>query len=240
MKLSMLLGAACAAAAMFGAAQAQERSTEDIREAIREAREAAQEARARGRLHDMGRTRGLGGPSRNVYFTTDRINQGGVIQHEGDLEGQLAGVAAGAVSGAATDAGAASSSVRPIPPREGARLSWVFGTDFRQIEFEFDSTRMTPASADTVAALAQALREETQEDGRFMLQGHTDSTGSEDYNFLLSLRRALALREQLITRYSVPAALLVVDAKGESEPIDPSAPDSPVNRRVEIWVEVEG
>ncbi|MEQ8433023.1 MAG: OmpA family protein [Oceanicaulis sp.] len=229
MTLHLLFAGALAAAGLNTAAIAQERSADDIREAIRQAREAAAQARANGGLETLGRTRGLGGgPSRSVYTTDDRINQGVLITYQGDLGGALPSAAAPSPASPAAAA-----------PREGAKLSWVYAADFQQIQFEYDSTVMTPASARTVGALAQALITQSPANGRFLLQGHTDASGSDAYNLVLSYRRAIALREQLINSYGVPAALLVAEGRGEAAPGDRRDPYAARNRRVEVWVEVD-
>lgn len=65
--------------------------------------------------------------------------------------------------------------------------------------------------------------------------GHTDSTGSEDYNRRLSERRAGSVARYLESREVVRQRLLVV-AKGESTPIASNETESgrALNRRVEI------
>ena len=62
---------------------------------------------------------------------------------------------------------------------------------------------------------------------------HTDSIGSEEYNQALSLERADAVRTYLVAK-GVPPAQIVVEAKGESEPIadNATAEGRQLNRRV--------
>jgi OOP family OmpA-OmpF porin len=68
--------------------------------------------------------------------------------------------------------------------------------------------------------------------------GHTDLSGSEDYNMALSLRRADAVREALIAG-GVPAEAITVAGRGESEPAVPTADGvrEQANRRVEIFLQ---
>ncbi len=65
--------------------------------------------------------------------------------------------------------------------------------------------------------------------------GHTDSTGSVDYNQGLSIRRARSVADYLMSREVVPQRL-VVTGMGQTRPIAPN--DTPggraLNRRVEI------
>jgi outer membrane protein OmpA-like peptidoglycan-associated protein len=67
--------------------------------------------------------------------------------------------------------------------------------------------------------------------------GHTDAVGTDQYNDLLSLRRAERVRVLLIARGIAPASIVAV-GRGKREPRVPT-PDGvaePRNRRVEITV----
>jgi outer membrane protein OmpA-like peptidoglycan-associated protein len=68
--------------------------------------------------------------------------------------------------------------------------------------------------------------------------GHTDTSGPEDYNMELSLRRARAVRDALAER-GIPRDMIEIDNKGEKELLVPT-PDSvrePANRRAKITFE---
>lgn len=67
--------------------------------------------------------------------------------------------------------------------------------------------------------------------------GHTDSTGSDAINNALSLNRADAVRDYLVSR-GVSANRLVIDGRGSREPIasNNTAAGRAANRRVEIFV----
>ena len=71
----------------------------------------------------------------------------------------------------------------------------------------------------------------------FSVTGHTDRAGPAEYNMLLSLRRADAVREALATR-GIAAGRISVAGRGEAEPAVPTADGvaEPANRRVEIIV----
>ncbi len=72
----------------------------------------------------------------------------------------------------------------------------------------------------------------------FEIQGHTDSTGSEEYNYRLGLKRAEAVRRYLNLRYRIPLHRISVISYGETVPIaDNSTPEGRAkNRRVVILV----
>jgi OOP family OmpA-OmpF porin len=64
--------------------------------------------------------------------------------------------------------------------------------------------------------------------------GHTDATGSREYNLELSQRRAVSVMEMLATTFSVDPAMLVAVGFGEEQLQDPQNPDNGINRRVQL------
>ena len=98
--------------------------------------------------------------------------------------------------------------------------------------FPFDSATLTPDSVRELDAFVELVRDT---DFGFDLGGHTDSVGPEGYNFVLSERRARAVREHLLGRGIEPARL-DVDAWGETRPISTNATERGrgENRRAEI------
>ncbi len=61
-----------------------------------------------------------------------------------------------------------------------------------------------------------------------VLTGHTDLTGSEEYNLSLSRKRADFVKRHLVRDFGIPAGKIRVEAKGKSEPLPrlTSEPDS--------------
>jgi outer membrane protein OmpA-like peptidoglycan-associated protein len=70
-----------------------------------------------------------------------------------------------------------------------------------------------------------------------MIEGYTDSAGSEDYNFGLSQRRADAVKSYLV-EHGIAERRLLALGKGESKPVagNDSAIGRQQNRRVEVTV----
>ena len=104
---------------------------------------------------------------------------------------------------------------------------------FTLVLFPFDSAKIKQPEYETLAALigrAQGLGF-----ADVSVTGHTDRAGSDAYNMDLSLRRAQAVREALIRR-GLPATLIGLAAKGETEPRVTTADGvrEALNRRVEI------
>ena len=65
------------------------------------------------------------------------------------------------------------------------------------------------------------------------IEGHADATGDAQVNQALSLKRAEAARDYLVTK-GVDAGLLVPVGVGSSDPLDAAQPDSPRNRRIVV------
>jgi outer membrane protein OmpA-like peptidoglycan-associated protein len=101
--------------------------------------------------------------------------------------------------------------------------------------FGFDSAELTPEARATLDEQAAILERES--DVRVEIEGHTDSTGPEDYNKGLSERRAKAVEEYLISK-GVPADRLDPVGYGPSSPIASNATREgrAANRRVELKV----
>jgi OmpA-OmpF porin, OOP family len=113
----------------------------------------------------------------------------------------------------------------PAPPPGIQRSFLVF--------FDFDRTNIT-TEADRVIreAASNAKRGSVS---RINVTGHADRAGSDRYNMALSMRRADAVKAVLI-REGIPADQIAVVARGESQPLVPTADGvrEPQNRRVEI------
>jgi outer membrane protein OmpA-like peptidoglycan-associated protein len=102
-----------------------------------------------------------------------------------------------------------------------------------EVLFDFNKSVIKPAGVQALAPVVQALRD--QPTLRAELVGHTDSVGSDEYNQRLSLRRAEAVRNHLVSQGINPARI-TVDGRGESQPEVPNDTEAnrAKNRRVEI------
>ena len=103
-----------------------------------------------------------------------------------------------------------------------------------EIQFDFDSATLTGGARQVLDQLGGALKSDALESFAFLVEGHTDSVGSEGYNLDLSERRARAVSTYLTREFGVEAARLKTIGRGEAEPFDVSNPASGVNRRVQI------
>ena len=103
-----------------------------------------------------------------------------------------------------------------------------------KVQFEYDSDRLTPEGVAALVPLGEALQDPRLKDFRFLIAGHTDAKGSDRYNETLSQRRARAVREHLIATYRVEPRRLTAKGFGRRQLADPSRPEDPINRRVEV------
>ena len=103
-----------------------------------------------------------------------------------------------------------------------------------EINFDFNSAAIRPESYRAVGSMADALHNPILLGYKFLVIGHTDAVGGREYNLKLSQRRAEAIREALINPFGVDPARLDAVGLGEEQLRDPTHPDSPRNRRVQL------
>ncbi len=102
------------------------------------------------------------------------------------------------------------------------------------ILFDVGSANIQPQSMGIIRQISQVLQQEPSM--KLKIVGHTDADGSEESNLKLSKDRAEAVKNALVSVYSVSTDRLVSEGKGESEPVgDNNTPDGKAqNRRVEF------
>jgi outer membrane protein OmpA-like peptidoglycan-associated protein len=103
-----------------------------------------------------------------------------------------------------------------------------------EIQFDYNSAAISKASMPSVQELGKALSNANLKGSTFIVAGHTDAIGSEQYNQDLSERRADTIKRYLTEKYGINGADLVTVGYGESKPKDPNAPADPINRRVQV------
>jgi OOP family OmpA-OmpF porin len=103
------------------------------------------------------------------------------------------------------------------------------------VNFKFDSSQITPDSAQILNKAVEALNKANTVD--VLIVGYTDSVGSDAYNLKLSQRRANAVRDYLVG-HGISADRLSTDGMGESQPVasNDTAEGRYQNRRVEFRV----
>ena len=86
-------------------------------------------------------------------------------------------------------------------------------------------------------ALGTALRSHQFKGAVFLVAGHTDAKGSDEYNQKLSERRAGAVKHFLISKFGVPARDLIAVGYGEEQLKNRDDPTPPKTGacRSSIW-----
>jgi OOP family OmpA-OmpF porin len=124
----------------------------------------------------------------------------------------------------------------PPSPAEPKRIV------LRGINFDFDKSNIKREFQPVLDEAAQILRDNSNV--KVMIEGYTDSIGTEAYNQRLSERRARAVRQYLISKGTAADRLEAV-GRGESNPVAPNTlpdgRDNPegraMNRRAELKVQ---
>ncbi|MDO4896815.1 MAG: OmpA family protein [Moraxella sp.] len=104
------------------------------------------------------------------------------------------------------------------------------------IQFDHDKSNIKPEFRNEVDKAAQFLAQYPNMDA--IIEGHTDSNGTDAYNIKLSQRRANAVRQALITHYGINPSRLSAVGYGESRPIatNSTAEGRYTNRRVMVVI----
>lgn len=102
------------------------------------------------------------------------------------------------------------------------------------VNFAHDSFELSDHAQTQLNPLGEALNSEELAPYSFVIDGHTDASGTEDYNMTLSQKRALAVGNYLYNNYAVDVARLELSGKGEAELYDATSPTSAINRRVQV------
>ncbi len=166
---------------------------------------------------------------------------GGVIGYAtgytvaGILIGAVVGGAAGAYIGNYMDKQAAEierdiEGAKVERVGEGIKITFSSG-----ILFDVDKSDLKSQYRSELTELSKILNK--YEDTNIMLVGHTDSTGSEEYNLELSKQRAGSVANYLATQ-NVNSARFTTDGLGESQPVATNDTEAgrAQNRRVEVAI----
>lgn len=107
------------------------------------------------------------------------------------------------------------------------------------VNFDFDRSEVKPQYDAEIAEFAEFMQ--TYGNTNAVIEGHTDSVGTEEYNQGLSERRANAVRNELVNKHNIPAGRVSTIGYGESRPVDTNSTDAgrANNRRIEAVISVE-
>ena len=101
-----------------------------------------------------------------------------------------------------------------------------------EVLFDFDKSVVKPEYYPEIKKVADFMKQYPMTDT--VIEGHTDSVGTDAYNLSLSQRRAEAVRQVLIDQFKVDASRLTSVGYGEERPIadNRTAEGRQLNRRV--------
>ena len=164
----------------------------------------------------------------------------------GVIGNQVGNTAAGAIIGAAVG-GAAGAIIGHQMDQQADELDDIAGADVQRVGegivvtfdsgilFDFDSDALKTNARANLSELAQSLQRHPDVD--VLIVGHTDATGSDDYNMNLSYRRANSAA-QYLQQQGVAAGRIETQGRGETEPIasNETTDGQAENRRVEIAI----
>jgi outer membrane protein OmpA-like peptidoglycan-associated protein len=108
---------------------------------------------------------------------------------------------------------------------EGIKITFDSG-----LMFDFDSYSLRSETKSNLMDLAKTLNK--YPDTNILIEGHTDKTGPEDYNLMLSRRRALAVAD-FLEQHAVNGSRTTTQGYGEEQLISKRDQE---NRRVEVAI----
>ncbi len=102
------------------------------------------------------------------------------------------------------------------------------------IQFDADAAVVRPDSYAVLGRIADTLTHPSLLGYKFLIVGHTVSTGRRDVNLTLSQRRADVIREVLINTFKINPKRLQSLGLGEEQLLDGARPAAPANQRVHL------
>jgi outer membrane protein OmpA-like peptidoglycan-associated protein len=129
------------------------------------------------------------------------------------------------------------SAVKPpvLTRKQAEKILSVLSECFRvNIEFDSDKAVVGDKYKDSMQKAADYLLQNS--DAQLNVIGHADNTGNEEYNILLSKRRAQSVKDYLVEQFDIDPQRLFVQGVGSAQPIaDNETPEGrQQNRRVTI------
>lgn len=106
-----------------------------------------------------------------------------------------------------------------------------------EVRFDFNKATIKPEYQELIKQLVAATQE--NKNIKISVVGHTDTSGTTNYNYALGGRRAEAVQKMLI-QYGIPASQIVAVSAGEEDLAVPTPDNTPnaANRRVRVVKEV--
>lgn len=105
---------------------------------------------------------------------------------------------------------------------------------FADIQFDEDAAVIRPDSYRTLGRIADTLSHPSLLGYKFLIVGHTVSTGRRENNLTLSQRRADVIREVLVNTFKISPKRLQAIGLGEEQLSDAAHPTAAINQRTQV------
>jgi outer membrane protein OmpA-like peptidoglycan-associated protein len=99
--------------------------------------------------------------------------------------------------------------------------------------FKVGSAELPELLKKQLDVFAEVLRSKKGQPRQIKVTGHADASGTPEANQQLSIKRAEAVKEYLVSKGADPG-MLTISGQGSKDPVNPANPLAPENRRVEI------
>ncbi|NIM64267.1 MAG: OmpA family protein [Acidobacteria bacterium] len=134
-------------------------------------------------------------------------------------------------------AGAAADAHEAAERAARGRLLWSVTLSDDRVKFSFNQADLP----DEAKSMLDELCEKVKAYGKAVyveVEGHTDSTGTDDYNYTLGLRRATTVRDYMHQAGGIPLHAINTISLGESSPVSDNSTSEgrSQNRRVVVRV----
>ena len=118
------------------------------------------------------------------------------------------------------------------PKQEGPK-DVIVVMDERSLLFDFDKSDVKPQYYEMLHKFIEYVNYNNYD---VVIEGHTDSKGTNEYNMKLGMRRAVSVRDKLLEFGMDPSRIIGVTSKGEEQPVALNSTDEgrALNRRIEF------
>ena len=122
----------------------------------------------------------------------------------------------------------------PCSAKDSSKQAYCVNMTEQAVTFSSGSASLNSGSQLTLSQVAEVLRE--SDDTVIYIEGHTDPTGSEDFNQTLSDKRAQSVKSFFASQ-GIGEERMIAFGWGETKPLPVSPPSNTAQRRVELRVE---
>ena len=129
--------------------------------------------------------------------------------------------------------------ITDIIPEDKGPDQQIVVMDERALNFDFDKSVVKPQYFEMLHKFIEYVN---FNDYEVVIEGHTDSKGTNAYNMALGMRRAQSVKAKLLEFGMDPSRIVGIVSKGEEEPVATNTTDEgrAQNRRIEFKLSRRG